>query len=34
MLPVNADVSNVDVIMISEQDDSINPAGTKGSDID
>ncbi|MGX0961425.1 xanthine dehydrogenase YagR molybdenum-binding subunit [Bradyrhizobium japonicum] len=30
LLPVNADVPSVDVIMLSEQDDHINPAGVKG----
>jgi xanthine dehydrogenase YagR molybdenum-binding subunit len=30
LMPVNADVSSVEVIMISEQDDQINPAGVKG----
>ncbi|WP_298239811.1 xanthine dehydrogenase family protein molybdopterin-binding subunit [uncultured Bradyrhizobium sp.] len=30
LLPVNADVSGVEVIMLSEQDDRINPAGVKG----
>jgi xanthine dehydrogenase YagR molybdenum-binding subunit len=30
LMPVNADVSTVEVIMISEQDDQINPAGIKG----
>jgi xanthine dehydrogenase YagR molybdenum-binding subunit len=30
LLPVNADVQDVGVIMLSEQDDHINPAGVKG----
>lgn len=30
MVPVNADVPSVEVIMLSEQDDHINPAGAKG----
>jgi len=30
LMPVNADVPNVEVIMLSEQDDGINPAGVKG----
>lgn len=30
LLPVNADVSGVEVIMLTEQDDRINPAGVKG----
>ncbi|PDT87376.1 xanthine dehydrogenase [Bradyrhizobium sp. Y36] len=30
LLPVNADVPGVEVIMLSEQDDRINPAGVKG----
>ena len=30
LVPVNADVANVEVIMLSEQDDKINPAGVKG----
>ena len=30
LLPVNADVQDVEVIMLSEQDDHINPAGVKG----
>ncbi|MBR0742316.1 xanthine dehydrogenase family protein molybdopterin-binding subunit [Bradyrhizobium japonicum] len=30
LLPVNADVPSVEVIMLSEQDDHINPAGVKG----
>jgi xanthine dehydrogenase YagR molybdenum-binding subunit len=30
LLPVNADVPSVEVIMLSEQDDHINPAGAKG----
>jgi len=29
-LPVNADVPSVEGIMLSEQDDHINPAGVKG----
>lgn len=29
-VPVNADVSDVDVILVAEQDDHINPAGVKG----
>jgi xanthine dehydrogenase YagR molybdenum-binding subunit len=30
LVPVNADVPNVEVIMLSERDDRINPAGVKG----
>jgi xanthine dehydrogenase YagR molybdenum-binding subunit len=30
LLPVNADVPSVEVIMLPEQDDHINPAGVKG----
>ena len=30
LVPVNADVPNVEVIMLAEQDDHINPAGVKG----
>ncbi len=30
LLPVNADVPGVEVILVSEQDDQINPAGIKG----
>lgn len=30
LVPVNADTPNVEVIMLSEQDDHINPAGVKG----
>jgi xanthine dehydrogenase YagR molybdenum-binding subunit len=30
LLPVNADVQNVQVLMLSERDDQINPAGVKG----
>jgi len=30
LLPVNADVQDVEVIMLSEQDEHINPAGVKG----
>lgn len=30
LLPVNADVPSVEVILLSEQDDHINPAGVKG----
>lgn len=30
LLPVNADVPGVEVIMLSEQDDRVNPAGVKG----
>jgi len=30
IVPVNADVPNVEVIMLPEQDDRINPAGVKG----
>jgi xanthine dehydrogenase YagR molybdenum-binding subunit len=30
LVPVNADVPRVEVIMLSEQDDHINPAGVKG----
>ena len=29
-VPVNADVPGVEVILLSEQDDHINPAGVKG----
>jgi xanthine dehydrogenase YagR molybdenum-binding subunit len=29
-VPVNADVPSVEVIMLSEQDDRINPVGVKG----
>jgi xanthine dehydrogenase YagR molybdenum-binding subunit len=29
-IPVNADVQDVEVILVSEQDDSVNPAGVKG----
>jgi xanthine dehydrogenase YagR molybdenum-binding subunit len=29
-IPVNADVQDVDIILVSEQDDSVNPAGVKG----
>src|SRR4029077_17535542 len=30
LMPVNADAPSVEVIMLSEQDDRINPAGVKG----
>jgi len=30
LVPVNADVPSVEVIMLSEQDDHLNPAGVKG----
>ena len=30
LLPVNADVPSVEVIMLSEEDDQVNPAGVKG----
>ena len=30
LLPVNADAPDVQVIMLSEQDDQVNPAGVKG----
>jgi xanthine dehydrogenase YagR molybdenum-binding subunit len=30
LVPVNADVGTVDVILVSEQDDYVNPAGAKG----
>jgi xanthine dehydrogenase YagR molybdenum-binding subunit len=30
LVPVNADVPSVEVLMLSEQDDQINPAGVKG----
>jgi xanthine dehydrogenase YagR molybdenum-binding subunit len=30
LVPVNADVPSVEVILLSEQDDQINPAGVKG----
>jgi xanthine dehydrogenase YagR molybdenum-binding subunit len=30
LMPVNADVARVDVIMVSEEDNSVNPAGVKG----
>jgi xanthine dehydrogenase YagR molybdenum-binding subunit len=30
LVPVNADVGAVDVILVSEQDDYVNPAGAKG----
>jgi xanthine dehydrogenase YagR molybdenum-binding subunit len=29
-VPVNADVPDVQVIMLSERDDQVNPAGVKG----
>jgi xanthine dehydrogenase YagR molybdenum-binding subunit len=29
-MPVNADVQEVDVILVSERDDGVNPAGVKG----
>jgi xanthine dehydrogenase YagR molybdenum-binding subunit len=30
LVPVNADASSIEVLMLSEQDDHINPAGVKG----
>jgi xanthine dehydrogenase YagR molybdenum-binding subunit len=30
MIPVNADIADVDVILVPEQDDSVNPVGVKG----
>jgi xanthine dehydrogenase YagR molybdenum-binding subunit len=30
LVPVNADVPSVEVIMLAEQDDHVNPAGVKG----
>ncbi|MGC1695141.1 MAG: xanthine dehydrogenase family protein molybdopterin-binding subunit [Pseudolabrys sp.] len=30
MVPVNADIAQVEVILVSEKDDSVNPAGVKG----
>ncbi len=30
LIPVNADVDSVEVIMLSETDDKVNPAGVKG----
>ena len=30
LVPVNADVPSVEVIMLSEEDDHVNPAGVKG----
>ncbi|AMN39108.1 xanthine dehydrogenase family protein molybdopterin-binding subunit [Rhodoplanes sp. Z2-YC6860] len=30
MIPVNADIADVDIILVSEQDDFVNPAGVKG----
>jgi xanthine dehydrogenase YagR molybdenum-binding subunit len=30
LVPVNADIPNVEVILVSEQDEQINPAGVKG----
>jgi xanthine dehydrogenase YagR molybdenum-binding subunit len=30
LIPVNADVAEVDVILVPEQDDSVNPVGVKG----
>jgi xanthine dehydrogenase YagR molybdenum-binding subunit len=30
LIPVNADVAEVEVILVPEQDDSVNPAGVKG----
>jgi xanthine dehydrogenase YagR molybdenum-binding subunit len=30
MIPVNADIADVDIILVPEQDDSVNPAGVKG----
>jgi xanthine dehydrogenase YagR molybdenum-binding subunit len=33
LVPVNADVPGVEVILLSEQDDHINPAGVKGLEL-
>jgi len=30
MIPVNADVAEVDIILVPEKDDFVNPAGVKG----
>jgi xanthine dehydrogenase YagR molybdenum-binding subunit len=30
LIPVNADIGTVEVILLSEQDDRLNPAGVKG----
>jgi xanthine dehydrogenase YagR molybdenum-binding subunit len=30
LIPVNADIQDIDVILVSERDDSVNPAGVKG----
>jgi xanthine dehydrogenase YagR molybdenum-binding subunit len=30
LIPVNADIADVDVILVPEQDDSVNPVGVKG----
>ena len=30
LVPVNADAPSIEVLMLSEQDDHINPAGVKG----
>lgn len=30
LVPVNADIGTVDVILVSEKDDYVNPAGAKG----
>jgi xanthine dehydrogenase YagR molybdenum-binding subunit len=30
LVPVNADIAEVDVMLISEEDDAVNPAGVKG----
>jgi xanthine dehydrogenase YagR molybdenum-binding subunit len=30
LLPVNADIGEVEIILVSEQDDKVNPAGVKG----
>lgn len=30
LVPVNADIGEVEVLLISEQDDHVNPAGVKG----
>jgi xanthine dehydrogenase YagR molybdenum-binding subunit len=30
MVPVNADIAQVEVILVPEKDDSVNPAGVKG----
>ena len=30
LIPVNADIQNVDVILVPERDDFVNPVGVKG----